>query len=107
MTESVKTAVKKPQDRKPKADADTLTATVRGVEITVKKRDLEDYRVARLMATARGGDGIAGIMVLDLILGDDQHTQLAETVAEADGHIDQQKMAEVTKELFDALAPNS
>ena len=78
-----------------------------GLDLVVEERALNDYRVVRLMARARKGDGTAGVEVLDVILGEKQHDQVAAAFADEDGYVDQGAVGNFTVDMFKALAPNS
>lgn len=118
---------KAPQDHQPKAtssyeevevvvgtddDGNDIVKAARkfvlhGLTLTVEERALNDYRVARLMAKARKGDGTAGVDVLDILLGEEQHDQVAALFADADGYVDGEAIGNFTVEMFRALSPNS
>lgn len=81
--------------------------TVDGLTIDIQDRAASDYRVARLMSKARKGDGLAGVEVLDIMLGEQQHEAVAAKYTDDDGFVDSEKVAEFTVSMFEALNPNS
>lgn len=81
--------------------------TVDGLMIDIQDRAASDYRVARLMSKARKGDGLAGVEVLDIMLGEQQHEAVAAKYTDEDGFVDSEKVAEFTVSMFEALNPNS
>lgn len=81
--------------------------TVDGLRVDIQDRAASDYRVARLMAKARKGDGLAGVEVLDIMLGEKQHEAVAAKYTDDDGFVDSEKIGEFTVSMFEALNPNS
>lgn len=81
--------------------------TVDGLKVDIQDRAASDYRVARLMSKARKGDGLAGVEVLDIMLGEEQHEAVAAKYTDDDGFIDSEKIGEFTVSMFEALNPNS
>lgn len=80
---------------------------VDGLTIDIQDRAANDYRVARLMSKARKGDGLAGVEVLDIMLGEEQHEEVVAKYTDADGFVDSEKVAQFTVDMFGALNPNS
>lgn len=81
--------------------------TVDGLTVDIQDRAANDYRVARLMSKARKGDGLAGVEVLEIMLGEEQHDAVVEKYTDGDGFVDSEKVAEFTVGMFEALNPNS
>nr|WP_300338836.1 hypothetical protein [Actinomyces sp.] len=95
-----KTATKTPQDHLPKAEAtnDVLTASFRGVDVSVRAEDLDDYE-AVTMLTKGLPDRILEIMVPD---NEDRQT-LLETCRDGSGRIRLSSVVEMTSGLMEAL----
>lgn len=81
--------------------------TLKGLTLTVQERALQDYRIVKLFARQGERNAVANVQALDIMLGAEQHDQVAALFQDEDGYVDQEAVGEYTMELFKALAPNS
>ncbi|WP_172121418.1 hypothetical protein [Actinomyces faecalis] len=99
-TTARKTDPKTPQDHMAKAEAtnDVLTASFRGVEVSVRADDLDDYE-AVTMLTKGLPDPILEVLVPD----DADRQRLIETCRDEEGRIRLSAVVEMASDLMGAL----
>ena len=100
--------VKQPQDRKPAATPETLTAKVNGVEFTVDAEVLDDFELLDDMSRLDDGDASRLPSLLRRMLGSEQYRTALESCRDKDtGRVSVEAGAEFVGELMGALDPNS
>ena len=109
-SEVVPDGVKKPQDRKPKAEPkpETLTATVNGKDWSVPADALDDFELLDdLNALEQRNDATRLPSVLRRLLGD-QWRDAMETLRDKDsGRVSVEAGSKFVMDLMGALNPNS
>lgn len=104
MSETTKTVVKKPQDRKPKQD-EPITVTVNGVELTVPRDVLDDIELIDDINTVDSGNVLAMPGLLRRMFGE-QYPALVDAIRDPDtGRASMTKGADAMKLVFEAV-PN-
>lgn len=109
MTTTTKTTVpadvKQPQDRKPKDDG-TLTATVRGVTVTVSKDAFDDFELLDDLNALENGSPQRLPSVLRRLVGD-QWGKVMDGLRGDNGRVSAEDGAGFVGELMEVLNPNS
>lgn len=104
MSETTKTVVKKPQDRKPKQD-EPILITVSGVELTVPRDVMDDIELIDDINSVDSGNMLAMPGLLRRVFGD-QYASLIEAIRDPEtGKASMTKGADAIKQVFEAV-PN-
>lgn len=80
--------------------------TTSGFEYQVDERLMQNFRFVRLLREWQNNN-LAQVDVLDFMLGKEQAEALQEHVANKEGFVDSQKIADEMNEMFETLSEKS
>lgn len=80
--------------------------TTSGFEYQVDERLMQNFRFVRLLREWQNNN-LAQVDVLDFMLGKEQAEALQEHVADKEGFVDSQKIADEMNEMFETLSEKS
>lgn len=98
-------APKKPQDRKPAADA-PIKVEVRGTTFTIDRAALDDFELLDDLARVEDGAGQRLPSLLRRLLGGDYGRALDLIRDEDTGRVSLETGAELVQEIFEAVDPS-
>lgn len=98
-------APKKPQDRKPPADA-PIKVEVRGQSFTIDRDALDDFELLDDIARVEDGAGHRLPSLLRRLLGEDYGRALDLLRDEETGRVALESGAELVQEIFEAVDPS-
>lgn len=101
------TPVKKPADRKPKAD-EPVKVKLRGQTFTVEREAMDDLELLDEISEMEAGNPALLPSVLNRLLGPEQKKMAYEAIRdEKTGRVSTSKGMSFLKDVFEALVPNS
>ena len=104
-TAARKPAVKKPQDRKPKAEelTDVATITAQGLTIAIEQDRMDDIEILELIVMIESGEAQYMTSFLRLAFGEEQYEQIKEHLKNEDGRVTITALAEFFEDAQAAM----